>query len=366
MTSAIDIDFPCSPDDVTKDWVSSTIGAANGNVVSELSLSQFGEEQGASALVFRAQIVWRDVDDLPKSIIFKFASAKEEFREFAKNMGTYLKEVRFYQTFSTDVLLPLPRIFFSEIDEPSGHFLIVMEDLAEARMSKWFGDGVEDVRLALVPLASIHARYWNDDALRDHQWLGCADEVGQCNQYKNLLEQLLPPAKEKFGSLLSDYSWTALDAWLENWESVRLATSKGSKTLVHREADMRQMFFPTQKVNRFILFDWQSPEIGWGAADACRMITTSLSLSIRRQHEEALVVLYADKLKECGVIDLPNETLWYQIKLSLLMNVLAHMFSLLWVETEETEVWQQDHLGILGAALEDWKLLDVIETVSNS
>ena len=77
-------------------------------------------------------------------------------------------------------------------------------------------------------------------------------------------------------------------------------------------------------------------------------------------------MLYAEKLRESGVIDLPTESLWHQIKLSLLMNVLAHMFSLLWVETEQTEVWQQSHLGILGAALEDWKLLDVIETARGS
>lgn len=102
--------------------------------------------------------------------------------------------------------------------------------------------------------------------------------------------------------------------------------------------------------------------MGWGAADACRLIATSLNLSNRRQHEHSLVALYAEELRKSGVTNFPNDTLWYQIKLSLLMNVLAHLFSLMWVETEENEVWQQSHLGTLATALEDWKLLAVIDT----
>jgi len=94
--------------------------------------------------------------------------------------------------------------------------------------------------------------------------------------------------------------------------------------------------------------------------DACRMIVTSLSVSARRQHEQSLVTAYVQQLRLNGIDELTEETLWHQIKLSLLMNVLAHLFSLLWVEIKETEVWQREHLAVLGVALEDWKVLDAI------
>lgn len=334
------------------------------NVVADFVLTQIGAEQGASALVYRATIVWRDAGQLPASLVFKFPSANAQYREYAQNMGTYFKEVRFYQTFGhsfgENAALPIPRIYFADIDEPTGQFLVVMEDLANATMAQWFSDGVKEVELALTSLAKIHAKFWDDQTLNRFTWLGRADDITQCNQYKNLLAQLLPAGKGKFSNLLSEYSWEVLGAWLDNWEAVRLASSAGAMTLVHSEADMRQMFFPTVRLNRFVLFDWQSPEIGWGAMDTCRMIVTSLSLSARREHEHALVKLYANTLRQQGIHNFPQETLWHQIKLSLLMNVLAHMFTLLWVETEETEVWQHRHLGVLGAALEDWQLLDVI------
>lgn len=326
-------------------------------------MTPFGGEQGASALVYRATLSWANANELPNTLILKFASAKEEHREYAKNMGTYLKEVRFYQRFGTDPSLPIPKVYFAQIDEPSGYFVIVMEDLADARMASWFSEGVDDVALALSTLAEFHARYWNDESLGSLPWLGRSDDKHQCSQYKNLLEQLLPPAKAKFSNLLTDYSWTVLETWLAKWDLVRMATSQGAKTLVHREADMRQMFFPTPQLNRFVLFDWQSPEIGWGAMDVCRMIATSLSLTARREHEHSLVEGYAQELRKNGVDDLSDQALWHQIKLSLLMNVLAHLFSLLWVETEETDVWRHEHLGILGAALEDWELLEVINSL---
>ena len=361
MRFAIENQFPRNPDDVTKKWISNTIGKATGNEVSDIELIQIGDEQGASALVCRAKIVWRDAGNFPRALILKFASSKAAHREYAKSMGTYLKEVRFYQSILSAASLPIPYVYFAEIDEASNHFLIVMEDLSGARMTRWFSEGVDDVEIAVTALAEIHAKYWDDEVLSTLEWLGRSDDEDQCNQYKSLLEQLLPPAKTTFGNLLSGYSWAVLDAWLASWESVRLATSKGANTLVHREADMRQMFFPTAFVDRFVLFDWQSPEIGWGAMDVCRLIATSLSLSARRQHEDSLVKMYVDQLRKNGVTGFSEDILWQQIKLSLLMNVLAHLFSLLWVETEETDVWRHEHLGVLGAALEDWKLLEVID-----
>ena len=98
--------------------------------------------------------------------------------------------------------------------------------------------------------------------------------------------------------------------------------------------------------------------------DVCRMLATSLSLKARRKHESSLVKLYAAKLRENGIHDFSDKTLWHQIKLCLLMNVLAHMFSLLWVETTETDVWRREHLGVLGAALEDWGLLEIIDQLA--
>lgn len=337
-----------------------------GNEISDLALVQIGNEQGASALVCRATITWREAGGLPETLVLKFASANAEYREYANTMGTYLKEVRFYQSFCSDPSLPIPHVYFTEIDEQSGYFLIVMEDLADARMAQWFSEGVDDVAIALTALAKVHAKYWNDEKLNTFSWLRRSDDPYQCDQYKALLEKLLPPAKSEFSSLLSDYSWSVLDAWLANWESVRMATSQGARTLVHREADMRQMFFPTARMNRFVLFDWQSPEIGWGSIDVCRIISTSLSLAARRKHEDSLVRLYARQLREYGIDDLSDETLWHQMKVSILMNVLAHMFSLLRVETVETDVWRREHLGALGAALEDWKLLDVINQLKHS
>ncbi len=358
------MDFPFTPDDVTSDWFSKAIGESFGDTARELDLNQIGKEQGASALIYRADITWHDQSNSPNTLIFKFASTVEDYRRYAQTMGTYLKEVRFYQSFGSHSAIPLPRTYFSAIDESSGYFLIVMEDLSAARTATWFADGVEDVQLALEHLARIHAEYWNDATLDELPWLGRTDDLNQSHQYKTLLEQLLPAARKALGNHLSDYSWSTLAAWLENWEAVRAATSRGPKTLVHREADMRQMFFPTHEVDRFVLYDWQSPEIGWGAADACRVIVTSLNLATRRQHEHSLVEYYAGKLQGNGVADKRLDSIWREIKLSLLMNVLAHLFTLLWVEKEETAVWQRSHLGMLGNALEDWQLLEVIKAES--
>ncbi|MEM7000874.1 MAG: hypothetical protein AAF529_08810 [Pseudomonadota bacterium] len=359
------LNFPYTPDMIDKAWLAEVLGANSGEEVADFTLTRIGTDQGASALLYRVDIAWHEAPNqtnpphLPAQVVLKLASPDSAYRQYAQKMGTYLKEARFYQNFGDDPALPVPRAYFAAIDPASGYFLLVLEDLSGARMAKWFGSRVDDVQLALDFLAQIHARFWDDRSLAGLSWLGRADDVEQSERYRALLEQSLPAAKDQFDSLLSDYAWTVLETWLTHWDAVRVATAFGAKTLVHREADMRQMFFPTPALGRFVLFDWQSPEVGWGAADVGRMITTSLNLEQRRLHELNLVARYQQELQQHGV-QIELATLWRQIKLSHLMNVLAHLFTLLWVQTEETETWQRAHLSMLAAALEDWQLLDLI------
>lgn len=359
------LNFPYTPDMIDKAWLAEVLGAKAGKEVADFALTRIGTDQGASALLYRVDIAWHEAPDqtnaphLPAQVVLKFASPDPAYRQYAQQMGTYLKEARFYQNFGDDPALPVPRAYFAAIDPTSGYFVLVLEDLSAARMADWFGSGVDDVQLALDCLAQIHARFWDDQSLMRLTWLGRADDAEQSERYRALLEQSLPAARSQFDSLLSDYAWKVLETWLAHWDALRLTTAVGAKTLVHREADMRQMFFPSPTLDRFVLFDWQSPEVGWGAADVGRMITTSLNLEQRRQHEFNLVERYQRALQQHGV-QIELATLWRQIKLSHLMNVLAHLFTLLWVQTEETETWQRAHLSMLAAALEDWQLLDLI------
>ena len=94
--------------------------------------------------------------------------------------------------------------------------------------------------------------------------------------------------------------------------------NRQTHTLVHTDAHLGQMFFPSETVPRFVLFDWQNPIKGWGAEDVIHPLVCELDIGTRRAHESMLIDHYYHHLTQSGVTDLSKERLWFQCKLCLL------------------------------------------------
>jgi len=83
--------FPVSPDQLTTDWLSVTLGYQ----VDGLEIVFFSEGTGVMSWVMR--ILLDTADDKPNSLIAKFPSSSAVNREGAKRYNMYGREVNFYQ-----------------------------------------------------------------------------------------------------------------------------------------------------------------------------------------------------------------------------------------------------------------------------
>jgi hypothetical protein len=363
--------FPARFESLTSEWLTQVLranGVLKGGAVSGFS----GEPmRGAyTSSVFRLLLEYqRDVVGAPRSVVVKFHSSSASIRDSFENLGIYEKEVRFYQILGQDRSLPIPNCYSAEFDEESGDFVLLMEDMSAARSSSE-DDVCGDIRIALLHLAKIHAKFWGDPQLTRHDWIVQTTDLNNPPPLKGLWATNLAQVKKRFRDQLSAYTWSVCDKWLEYWDEIMLCMSQDTHTLVHTDAHLGQMLFPTSKLQRFVLIDWQYPSKSWGAEDVAHLIVSELSVESRRKHEASLIDFYYDALCKFGVFDLTKDRFWFQCKLSLLwlhfmyFKVVAEpeMLQTLKVEAQEYgEDWREWVFGMLGSATEDWQLVAILD-----
>ena len=72
---------------------------------------------------------------------------------------------------------------------------------------------------------------------------------------------------------------------------------------LHGDLRLDNLFFPSDEGGKFAVIDWQGPALGPPAIDLAYWLVLSLSVELRREHEDALLRRYHAGLIEHGVTD---------------------------------------------------------------
>ena len=229
---------------------------------------------------------------------------------------------------------------------------------------------VNDIRFALGNLAELHAAFWDAPQLDQHDWIVNCGDLNHPPPYRELWRENLEQVRQRYQDQIAGSIWTACDKWRDHWEDVMLCMGQDSHTLVHTDVHLEQMFFPTEALSRFALFDWQNPTRGWAAEDVIHAIVCDLDIEDRRRHESELINGYHDQLCQLGIQGLSRQRFWFQCRLSLLW-IYFMFFTLLsqpdMRETLEAEIQAAGSslddwiLAPLAAVTEDWKLAEAID-----
>lgn len=152
-------------------------------------------------------------------------------------------------------------------------------------------------------------------------------------QIRVSLGNALTTVRQRFGEEFPSILSTVGDRLLANWDKVAAERLTARLTLVHRDFHSGQMFFPSAKGGRFVVFDWQTVGAGHGADDLARIVAMGLSVSQREAHDRRLIELYSSLLDH-GVVGYELEQCVLDFRLGLTSSLVTNMVAAATIDLE--------------------------------
>jgi hypothetical protein len=290
------------PGAVDAAWLTAVLQQAGVEaVVKGFTAANVGAGQIGESVRFKLDYA-RASDDAPASLVGKFPSSGEESRNTGVALGNYIREVRFYQQLAPGALIHTPRCYFTDVDEATSEFVLMMEDLAPAEQGDQLaGVTLDQARLVVVEAAKLHASHWGDDGLDDLPWVSNAKAAPPSMVTDEMVTALWQGFKDRYGARLQPH-WVEAGEWLSTRFAEVGTRHDGPRCLTHNDYRPDNMMFASARGGYPVtVLDWQSFAYGAGPTDVAYFLAGAVPAEVRRAHEPELLGLYHKTLTDLGV-----------------------------------------------------------------
>eukprot|EP00903_Cladosiphon_okamuranus_P003391 g3389.t1 len=288
--------------------------------------------------------------DAPKTLVGKFAADAEESRQAGIMMGTYIREVKFYQLLQPKARITTPDCYFAKINEDTHDFVLLMSDAAPATQGDQLkGITPDQARTIVREAAKLHAAFWLDETLNDYEWVSNTPKAKVVFDPSNL-PMVWTGFQERYGDRVSARAKHLGDSICKNYESFREVQTE-RQCLVHADFRPDNMMFATPEGGKPLsVVDWQSVTFGPAAVDVGNCMAGALEPALRREHEAELLSIYAEELSLQGAGAYPTERLKYHYILGGYQHFMTAFFASMFVT--ETARGNEMFLKMLNGAVE--------------
>ena len=299
------------PQDITADYLTEILQYADIDAsVESFTAGNVGTGQVGQNVRFELSYNSPVPTNAPATIVGKFTSDDPVSRETGKALLNYLREVKFYNELRESLDVQTPKLLFTDINEETHDFVLMMEDLAPAQQGNQLeGCSVANVKIGLTELAKLHGPRWGDKALYDFEWIGRPDPAADAT-VTGLYTQLFPGFIERYGHRLSGDQKAMGQTLGEHFDGyvARNRDTNRAMTVVHGDYRLDNMMFGGPYPVAVV--DWQSPTIGNAGQDLAYWVGTSLEPEIRKAHDRELVEHYFTALSTYAIGNYSLEQCW--------------------------------------------------------
>ena len=300
-----DMNIPNSVQEITSEWLTDALrstGTITDATVTLLKAEALGEGQGFAGALARLHVEYdKNEAGAPTSLVVKLPTDNPVMRKVVSSRGLYQREVRFYEEIAEQIELRTPRRYYSAFDSESGGFVLLLEDLAPARVGDQVaGCSTADAELAIREIAKFHAAWWESPRIADIDWMTSAATGARAIQ--QLYQHSWNPLREKMGDKLPDTILGIGERLGQHIVSVRERAAEPPQTIVHGDFRLDNMFFASPEGGAlFAVVDWQLIHRNHGVYDVAWFLSGSLDPERRKSTEMGLLKLYQSTLEENGV-----------------------------------------------------------------
>ena len=362
----VDDEMPKSIADLTTEWLQVTLSPyLNDARIADFASELIGVGEGFMGQLARVSLTYEGTSgNAPDSIIAKFAAARADTRESARDRNLYRRELGFYRDIGQNVGVRVPRCYYQDFDEPSHHFVMLLEDMAPGEASdQVVGTTRETSREVIRQFARLHAKWWNSEALADYDWARWLINETPMEEGLALLK-----------ASIADMEATGrFDAYPEMKRLIYLLpplfrldpAPPYPFSLTHGDLRSDNIIEPTAQGGEFCVIDWQLAGTGDPVNDIARWMAQSISVEDRRATEQELLKLYHDMLVENGVSGYSYKQFINGYKMNLVVILVMFSMTIDNVDrsSERAEALFDKFYSRLDAALVDWEIEKLLKVL---
>lgn len=289
------------PDAVDARWLEQVLAAGGVSArIASFGAKKVGTGQIGDCVRFTLAYDGPRPPEAPQTLVGKFPSSGAESRATGRALGNYHREVKFYQVLQSRARITTPRCWFTDVNEETHDFVLMMSDLAPAEQGDQLaGVTLDAAMVVLVEAAKMHAAYWNDDTLNGYAWVnGTPDAPNPVTP--DLVAQLWQGFLQRYGARVTPRArriGDAMAADMSRYDALRA----GPRGLVHGDFRPDNMLFEGQDAPRRVtVVDWQSFAYGPPASDVGYFIAGAVAPALRRDAETVLQGVYLEALAREG------------------------------------------------------------------
>jgi hypothetical protein len=214
-------------------------------------------------------------------------------REVCRIFQFYEREIRFYDDIARDVALRVPRCYFSAMDVEADDYLLLLEDITDARMGdEVAGCSALEAEMAVRAIAAFHAAWWESPMLERLDWMPFINSpVNQSAE--SSYNQAYEPFLQSFGDRLSPSMRAIADAMRTHVIDIENEMEPAPRTILHGDFRLDNIFFNQPgAASPITLIDWQISNRGRGAFDVAYFLASCVEPDVRRANEDRLVRMW--------------------------------------------------------------------------
>jgi hypothetical protein len=325
-------DIPERHEDVTAEWLTQAL--RSGGVLVDQSVTGFNVDPISAArsrMSSLARITMeydRYSQELPASMFAKFVSRLPANRERVEQRNLFQTEISLYENLGDAIPMNMPRMYFGGTEGRSGAAVLLLEDIkgfskSEPPLTEEWSVTRTEALLALQELAKMHAKWWEDPTLYEHDWLVPVDSdrlrssyhsyKGSWAELRGVMEPALSPAELRICDRLSNYLPTVLS------ELCRMPA-----TLCHADFHVGNLLWDKLGEPETVwVVDWQAPVEGPIVLDVAELLGFCVPGADQRLVQTVYLPAYHEALINAGVAGYDYHQLLNDYRCGLL-NLLQH------------------------------------------
>lgn len=314
------------PKNLTIDWAQRVVNQHNTDiVVSGVDITSV--DIGTTTRV-RIKVKHNEPTILPEQWFVKLPSMAWQARLITALPRLLHTEVRFYNEVAHSVSVTVPHFLAAQSKLGRGATLVLTDVTEFGAIPGNPGDALTLTQATRVveQLAKFHACFWNKGCI-NHNYPWLAGPVRSLEDFLGtaMAVPLMKRGLQQAGELVPFKLHAKAIHYARNRRQAMRFLTQAQQTLVHHDCHPGNLFWNQSQPG---LLDWQLIRFSEGISDIAYFLSVSLNTETRRLHEMNLIAIYAQCLKENGIVGIDVNILQQRYRAHLIYPFEAMIITL--------------------------------------